>query len=254
MAHSSRPSPTCRPAPGNILSVTVGGITAGYTVASGDSLGSAAIGLASALTAQENSTGVQACRMGDRLLLQSQNVAMPGSQIPLQAGAAIGSAAALTSFATSAQPAFLDSTAYGYHLVQAANNPIVGDWLQMTFTKTNGAQVTVAVTNTQSGASIVHFPPGPDASNQCQSRPPNRRRRERFGPARMDYGSYGFLVNAASPGWPASQIQTVFTGSADLGVTPAATAALDDNAGDLQPRAHVYLSSGAASLPVNFVP
>ncbi len=126
------------PSAGNILSVTIGGVTASYTVANGDSLGSAAIGLASALTAQENATGVQADAVGDRLVLRSPNVATPGSQIAVQAGATIGSAAALTSFATAAQPTFLDSTAYGYHVVQAGNNPAVGDWLQMTFIKTNG--------------------------------------------------------------------------------------------------------------------
>ena len=135
--------------------MTIGGVTASYTVADGDSLGSAAIGLASALMAQTNTTGVQAEAVGDRLVLRSQNPALLGSQISVQAGAAMGSAPALTSFATAAQPEFLDSTAYGYHLVQASNNPDVGDWLQMTFIKTNGTQVTVAATNTQSGASIA---------------------------------------------------------------------------------------------------
>jgi len=31
---------------------------------------------------------------------------------------------------------FLDSTAYGYHLAEAANSPNVGDWLQVTFIET----------------------------------------------------------------------------------------------------------------------
>jgi len=241
------------PSPGNILSVTIGGATASYTVAGGDSLASAALGLASALAAQENATGVQADAVGDRLLLRSTNVAAPGSQITLRAGAVIGSAPALTSFATTAQPTFLDSTAYGYHLVQASNDPGVGDWLQLTFIKTNGAQVTVAVTNGVTGLTIQEFlqilvtqinanpflqtADGATASDLLE----------------WGYGSYGFLVNAASPGWPAAQIQTVFTGSSNLGTTPAGTNTLDDNAPDLQPRAHVYLSAGAACLPVSFV-
>jgi uncharacterized protein (TIGR03790 family) len=241
------------PSPGNILHVIIGGVTSTYAVAGGDSLSNAAFGLASAITAQSNATQVVAYPVGDRLLLQSQNVAVLGSQIPVQAGAAIGTAAALTSFATSAQPAFLDSTAYGHHLVQASNNPNVGDWLQITFTKTNGAQITEAVTNTQSGASIsallqalmnqinadtnVQTADGANASELLE----------------WNTGSYGFLINAASPGWAAAQIQTLFTGSADLGLTPPATATLDDNAADLQPRAHVYLSSGATSLPMNYM-
>ena len=241
------------PSPGNILSVTIGGVTATYTVAGGDSLGSAAIGLASAITAQSNATQVVAYPVGDRLLLQSSNVAVPGSLIPVQAGAAIGSAAALTSFATSVQPAFLDSTAYGYHLVQASNDPDVGDWLQLTFTKTNGTQITEAVTNTQSGASISALLQA--LMNQINADPALQTADGANASDLLQWNnnSYGFLINAASPGWPAAQIQTVFTGSADLGLTPPATATLDDNAADLQPRAHVYLSSGAASLPMNFI-
>jgi uncharacterized protein (TIGR03790 family) len=241
------------PSAGNILTVTIGGVAASYTVANGDSLGSAAIGLASALSARESATGVQAIAAGDRLLLESQKVATPGSQITLQAGAAIGSAAALTSFVTPAQPAFLDSTAYGYHLVQASNNPAMDDWLQMTFIKTNGTQVIVAVTNELSGATITSLLQA--LMNQINANPALQGADGANASDLLEwsYGSYGFLVNAASPGWPAAQIQTVFTGSPDLGATPAGTNTLDDNAGDLQPRAHVYLSSGAASLPVSFL-
>jgi hypothetical protein len=64
------------------------------------------------------------------------------------------------------------------------------------------------------------------------------------------YGFYGFLVNAASPGWPAAQLQTIFTGSTNLSPTPSGPGALTDNVRDVEPRAHIYLSSGAASLPV----
>jgi uncharacterized protein (TIGR03790 family) len=239
------------PSPGNILSVTINGVTSSYTVANGDSLGSAAIGLASALTAQTNAN-VQADAVGDRLVLRSQNVATLGGQISVQAGAAIGSASALTSFATPAQPTFLDSTAYGYHLVQAANNPNVGDWLQLTFIETNGAQVTVAATNEQSGASITSLLQA--LMDQINANAELQTANGANASDLLQWGedSYGFLVNANSPGWPAAQIQTIFTGSADLGTTPADTNALDDNVLDLQPRVHVYLSSGAASLPVQF--
>ena len=103
------------PAPGNILSATIGGVTASYTVANGDSLASAAAGLASAITAQESAAGVQADGVGDRIVLRSTNVATLFSQIALLVGDTIGSAPALALFATQTQPTFLDSTAYGYH-------------------------------------------------------------------------------------------------------------------------------------------
>jgi uncharacterized protein (TIGR03790 family) len=238
------------PSAGNILSVTIGGVTATYTVASGDSLGSAAIGLASAV---ENATGVKAEAVGDRLVLRSQNVATPGSQITVQAGAAMGTAAALSSFATGAQPTFLDSTAYGYHAVQAGDSPAVGDWLQIMFIKTNGEQVTVTVTNTLSGGSIDTLLQG--LMSEINDTPALQ---GADGANASDFVDLGngfsvFLVNAASPGWPAAQIQTVFTGSTNLEATPGGTNALDDNVSDLQPRSHVYLSAGAASLPVQFI-
>ena len=240
------------PSAGNVLSVTIGGVTADYTIANGDSLDSAALGLASALTAQQNVTGVQAEAVGDRLVLRSQIVATLGSQISVQAGAAAGSAPGLTSFATAAQPTFLDSTAYGYHVVEAGNTPGLGDWLQMTFIETNGAQVTVAVTNTQTNGSILTLLEA--LTNQINANPALQAADGANASDLLDQGNgfYVFFVNAGSPGWPAAQIQTVFTGSTNLEPTPAGAYALDDNAPDLQPRAHIYLSSGAASLPVQF--
>ncbi len=240
------------PSVGNLLSVTIGGVTTNYTISSGDSLSSAALGLAKALNGQESATGVEAAAVGDRLVLRSEIVAKLGSQISLQAGETIGSAPALTSFAAAARPTFLDSTAYGYHFVEAGTNPAVGDWLQLMFTKTNGEQVTVAVTNEQIGGSIASLLQS--LMNEINSNPVLETADGANASDLLDQGNgfYGFLINTASPGWPAAQIQAVFTGSTNLDATPAGTNALDDNALDLLPRAHVYLSSGAAALPVQF--
>jgi uncharacterized protein (TIGR03790 family) len=240
------------PSPGNIFSLTVNGTTATYTVAQGDSLASAAFGLANAFASQEGSTDVVADAVGDRLVLRSQNVTVLGRQISVRAGATIGSASALTSFAGAALPTFLDSTAYGYHVVEAANNPNVGDWLQVTFIKTNGTQVAAAVTNTQSGTAIDTLLQ--DLMNQINATPALQTADGANASDLLYNGgtSYIFLINAASPGWPAAQIQTIFTGSSDLQPLPAGTWTTDDNYNDLQPRAHVYLSSGAVSLPVQF--
>ena len=240
------------PSPGNTFSVTIDGVTATYTATNGDSLGSAAIGLGSALAAQQNATDVQSYPVGDRLVLRSTNVATPGGQMSVRGGATAGSAPALTSFVMPAEPTFLDSTAYGYHVVEASNNPGIGDWLQLTLIKTNGVPVTVAATNTQTGATInsllqalmdqingdpaLQTADGATASDLIE----------------VSNGVYGFLVNAGSPGWMAAQIQTIFTGSTNLSTFPAGTNALEDNVGDLQPRVHIYLSCGAVSLPLQF--
>ncbi|HUC86079.1 MAG TPA: hypothetical protein VL970_12855, partial [Candidatus Acidoferrales bacterium] len=240
------------PGAGNVLSVSVGTNTASYTIAPGDSLGSAAVGLASSLNSLENKSGAQATAVGDRLVLRSQVVSTLGDQIPMQARSAIGSASELDSFASAPLPTFVDSSAFGYHAVQAANSPNPGDWLQLTITKTNGLQVTEAVTNVQTNATITSLLQ--DLMNQING-DPALQTADGVSASDLLYqgnGFYFFLVNGNSPGWPAAQIQTSFTGSPDLLPTPAGTYTLDDNFLDLEPRAHVYLSSGAAFLPVQF--
>jgi hypothetical protein len=62
-----------------------------------------------------------------------------------------------------------------------------------------------------------------------------------------------FTLYARSPGWPASQIQVAFTASTNILALPSGTNPLQDNLTDLRPRNHLYVSSGAASLPANFV-
>ena len=51
---------------------------------------------------------------------------------------------------------FLDTVATGYQVVTIYNAPIVGDWLQFTFFKTNGNMVTLGVTNTTAGTTVWH--------------------------------------------------------------------------------------------------
>ena len=143
------------PSAGNLLSATLNGFTVNYTVPTNATVASVATGLAAALNAQTNSTRVQAYAVGDRLELQSLDVTVPGSNVTLSASATLGSAAQLTTLLTPARPTFLDSTATGYLGVLASNTPVVGDWLQLNFTKTNGTQVTVGITNTAPGTTIA---------------------------------------------------------------------------------------------------
>ncbi len=234
---------------GNQIFASIGGITASYTVTNGDSLASAAIGLASAISAKTNLTGVEAEAVGDRVVLRSQNVATLGSNVAVRAETSIGSAPTLTTFAAAALPTFLDSTAYGEHIVQASNNLGVGDWLQLTIIKTNGQQVMVGVTNEGAGESITDFLQL--LMDQINGNPVLQ---TADGVTASDLlpgttnGTEIFLIYAASPGLPAAQIQTIFTGSPDLGAFPLGTNSLTDNVRDLQPRAQIYLSCGANSF------
>jgi hypothetical protein len=61
-----------------------------------------------------------------------------------------------------------------------------------------------------------------------------------------------FFLYARTPGWPASQILATLNTSTNLLAAPDGTNPLADNVSDLRPRNHLYLSSGAVSLAVNF--
>ena len=243
------------PSAGNVLSVTLNGFTTNCTVSANATLASVASDLAAALNAQINSTWVQAWPVGDRLELQSLDVTVPGSNVTLNASTAIGSAAQLTSLLTPAQPAFLDTIATGYHSVLAGNTPVVGDWLQLEFIKTNGTQIIVAVTNTAPSTTIATLVQ--NLVNLVNANPALQSADGVLASDFFDITPYGIVaaqltLYAGSPGWPASQIQVAFAASTNLLALPAGTNMLEDNLSDLQPRNHLYVSSGATSLPVSF--
>ena len=92
-------------------------------------------------------------------MLQFTDINPPGAQIPVSVSNSIGSASALTAFVVASETNFLDTVAYGYYGsdgmgFSATNPPNVGDYLQLVVTKTNGTQVTLAVTNTAPGTNI----------------------------------------------------------------------------------------------------
>ena len=106
------------------------------------------------------------------------------------------------------------------------NAPQVGDWLQFRFTKTNGVQVTVAVTNTTSGATI-----GALAQSLVNLINATASLQSSDGLSASDFIDYDpeglteamFTLYARSPGWPAAQIQEALTVSADLESSPPGT-------------------------------
>jgi uncharacterized protein (TIGR03790 family) len=243
------------PAAGNALSVTLNGFPVNYTVPANATVASLTTNLAAALDAQTNSTRVQAYAVGDRLELQSLDVTVPGSNVTLSASAAIGSAAQLTTLLMPARPTFLDTAATGYFGILASNTPVVGDWLQLAFTKTNGTHTTVSVTNTTGGATIATL-----AQNLANLVNVDLALQSADGVQAADFGddtgcgivAAQFTVYARTPGWPASQIQVAFSASTNLLALPSGTHLLVDNLTDLRPRNHLYVSSGVTSLPASF--
>jgi len=239
------------PAAENVLSATLNGFTINYTVPANATLAAAAAGLADALNLQSNVTQVLAFPVGDRIQLQSLAINVPGSNVTVSASSAIGSASNLTTRLTAARPAFLDTVATGYQVVTIYNAPVVGDWLQFTFIKTNGDEVALGLTNNTTGTGVGAF--AQNLMNLINANPALQSADGLFASdLYYDDSAAQFFLYARAPGWPASQILAMLNTSTNLGATPAGTNPLADNVSDLRPRNHLYLSSGAGSLAVNF--
>jgi uncharacterized protein (TIGR03790 family) len=239
------------PAAGNVLSVNVNGWPINYTVPTNATLAAVTAGLAGVLNAQSNVTQVLAIPFGDRIELQSLDRYRPGSNVTVSASAAVGTAAALTTGVGAARPGFLDTVATGHHFVTIDNAPGVGDWLQVTIYQTNGTSLQLAVTNLVAGTSLGTLAQA--LISQVNASPALQSAAGLFVSDFYDFGpEVQFFVYARTPGWPASQILAQWDASTDLLVTPAGMNPLADNLGDLRPRNHLYLSSGANALPVNF--
>ena len=244
------------PSRSNVLSVTLNGFAVNYTVPTNATVASVATDLTRALNAQTNFTHVHAWTVGDRLELQSLDPAVPGSHLTLGASTAIGSAAQLTTLLTPARSTFLDTTATGYLGVLVSNTPAVGDWLQLAFTKTNGTQVTVSVTNIDVGTTVAAL-----TQSLVNSVNANQALQSLDGVLASDFSddtycgilAAQFTVYAREPGWAASQIQVTLTASTNLLTLPSGTSGLQDNLNDLRPRNHLYVGSGDAWLPVSLL-
>jgi uncharacterized protein (TIGR03790 family) len=243
------------PSADNQLWVTLNGITVNYTVPANATVASVVNDLAAALNAQTNATQVLAYPTGDRLELESLNIMAPGSNVTLVASADRGSAAQLTTQLVPAQPMCLDSIAAGFLSLTASNAPLVGDWLQLDFTLTNGTRETVSVTNTTPGASIAALatnlfslvngdPVLQSADGVLAS--------DFFDELPYGYNVATFNLYARSPGWPASRIRVAFSASTNLLALPAGANLLQENLTDLRPRNHLYVSSGVATQAISF--
>jgi uncharacterized protein (TIGR03790 family) len=241
------------PSPDNVLAVTVNGRPFSYTVPANATLDSIAAGLASVLNTGTNLTKVAAYASGDRIELRSTDLSRTASQLGLAASSTGNSGDALTTFLTPDGAGFLDSVAYGIEFFSVTNNPNVGDYLQLSVTKTNGAVVSVAFTNTASGALLSDM-----LQNLVDLINTNAALQGSDGALAEDfyagdaYNPPQFNLLTRSPGPNAAQLQAQLSGSSTFNFSPAGPQTLDSNLPDLQPRAHLYVTAGATNLPLTF--
>ncbi len=242
------------PQPGNRLYVTLPGRTnLSYTVPAGASLSTIATGFAAVLNNPANNlvTKVDAYVHGDRIELRSNDANRPGAQTPVVVSNHVGSASGLTTFVQSSAATFLDTTAYGRIGYVVSGTLVAGDTLTLNATKTNGAVVTVTVTNSdianltefvQLFASTIYAEPALQGSDGLVV--------EDLVGGFVAGGipAVQFNVRARSQGIKAAQLQVTVSGT--FSIQPPGLATLTGNLADLQPRNHLYLTAGRTN--VNF--
>jgi hypothetical protein len=252
-----------------VLNVSILGQAMSYTVPANASIESVAAGLTDVLNAIANTniTKVTATAHGDRIELQSFDITTPGAQVPLSVSSAQGTASALTTHIAASGLAFLDTIAHGTLQTltlpdsipggfQIKGNPVSGNSITATITKTNGAQVSVAA-NYVAGSITNLFEMAQQLVNSINANPSLTGSDGVNGQDLLDTTFGGatqqvqFNLFPNSAGWGAAEVQVALSGSG-FTFLPSGAARLDQNVNDLHPRAHLYVTAGAVSLPVTF--
>lgn len=171
------------------------------------------------------------------------------AEIQTGAASAIGTGNSLTTFLNASQPVFMASQALGMQGYLVISNALpTNAWISFTFTKTNGQVVVVGVTNQAGGdsaalTSLLLSAIGSNADLQGSD-----------GVLADDYvsaaGSISFNLYARSPGFQAAAIQV--SNNASKVYMSILHGPLRQNISDLEPRNHLYITAGAAVLPVSF--
>jgi uncharacterized protein (TIGR03790 family) len=173
-------------------------------------------------------------------------------EVQTAVGSSAGSANALTTFLTASRSTFLDSSANGLRNFIVTGTIAMGAWLQISVTKTNGAVLSLSVTNQSSNAAL--FDLAQQLVTAINSYPALQ---GSDGLVAEDlsagaFGTAGFNLYAGSPGLGAAAIQAQLTSSAGVGTSPSAPMSLNANLSDLQSRNHLYVTAGSSNLAVTF--
>lgn len=258
------------PAAGNQVNARLGSQNVTYTVPANATLAGMATGLAAALNALavSNVTRTLALPIGDRVELRlpaTNRLAAPfnartmagGGSSPANFsgpafGTTLGGAPGLTTGVNPARSGFLDSMAFGTRNCAASGSVSVGTWVRLAVTKTNSTVVTVAVTNTVSGATAGNL-----LSNLAivingaiPLQGPDGVGAEDFAAPTTTTANLNLV--ARSPGLKAAGLKIFFVTSGSLVVSPTYEAQLTVNLADLQPRNHLYLTAGDSEIVTTF--
>jgi uncharacterized protein (TIGR03790 family) len=245
------------PSVGNVLTVTLNGQPISYVVPAPAptpaTIKSVTSGLTTAINGMAGITKVSAFAHGDRIELQSTDRTRRGPQVSLSVSNTTGAGA--TTWLAASGTNFLDTVAYGLRnfLITAPTNPVLGSFLHMTVTKTNGGQFTFGVTNTSGNLTLIDL--APQLVSQINASPDMAAADGLVGDDLLTdllipFQAVEFNLYANTLGWDAAQIQASLTTSF-TNYTPG-TLHLEDNLSDLEPRAHLYVTAGVTNWPLTF--
>lgn len=241
------------PAQSNVLDVTINGYSTNYTVPSNATIKTVTSNLVNTLnnSSYTNLTKAVAFLHGDRVELRSgAPYTVTGSNITLSAYST-NSSGTLTTFIRPSSSNFLDSIASGYNYYTNFGTPVSGSTMTLSVTETNGTMVTVTATNAATNSDLGVFTQ--QWMNLINS---NATLMGSNGLTTQDFyedssSKTEFSLSAAGQGYGAAQIQVSLTASAGLTFGSAGNTTLTDNASDLVPRAHLYVTAGASNMSLN---
>ena len=172
-------------------------------------------------------------------------------QVQAAVTSSIGSGSVLTTFLATGQPTFMKSAAFGLRECEVPSTSLmVGAWIALTITKTNGAIVVVGVTNQVSGTSSTNL-----AAQLCNAINATPALQGSDGVTAEDFtinaaNMASFNLLAGSPGLQAAGIQVANRQSGVIFLASAGS--LTQNLSSLQPRSHLYVTTGATALGARF--
>lgn len=236
----------------NIVYVTLNGSQTNYPVHAGATIRSVVSNLVLRLnaTAYSNATKVVAFAHGDRIELQSMNLNVPGSNVLVTTSNYIGTASLLTTYVTASRSNFIDTPALGLREFSVVGEVVLGDYLRLTVTRTNGTVTIVSVTNQTASSGNVFTDMQTFAQALLTAVNTNAALTGPDGVIAEDLiiGAAGsdpaaqFNLRSRTVGWKEAQVQAQVTGS--FTINPTTTDQLEDNLNDLRPRNHLYLTAG----------
>jgi len=246
------------PEPGNQVQAVVNSQALGYTVLDGDAIADVASGLAAEFNWPSNQLLLQinATAHGDRIELQSSDTNLTGINITNSVTSLTNTAGVLTTFISASRTNFLDTVARGRLEIDIAGTLVVGDYLQLSATKTNGATTTVSVTNSLSNGNVGQFVQtfvnAINAAADLQG--VDGLTAEDLYVEVLDANTglafTSFNLRPRSIGWAAAGLQAQVTGT--FTIAPVTVQQLAGNLGDLQPRNHFYVTAGVTNLALTF--